>query len=73
MKKLIIFTGIATAILLALKASARLDRNKENGVIDGKNDMSFAEGGVGVKNGLLSDEISIGGDAGSSARGGFRV
>jgi len=60
MKKLIIFTGLATAILLALKASARLGGNKADGVTDGLSVMSLTEGGVGVKNGLLGEEVSIG-------------
>jgi len=73
MKKLIIIAGLATAIFLALKASGRLDSNKVDGITDEESELSLTEGGGGVKNGLLGEEASIGGDAGSSARGGFTV
>jgi len=73
MKKLIIFTGIATAVFLALKASNRLDANKANSFAGDGSELSLTEGGGGVKNGLLGEEAGLGGDAGSSARGGFTV
>jgi len=68
MKKLIIFTGLATAILLALKASGRLDGKRANGITTGEKEMSLTGGG-GVKNGLLGEEVGVREGGGSGAPG----